>query len=353
MIENTNTKQGKASVLLIYTGGTIGMIENPETGALESFNFQHLKDNMPELKKLGYSVSAYQFDPPMDSSEMGPDGWQKIVEIIADNYQLYDGFVVLHGTDTMSYTASALSFMLENLSKPVIFTGSQLPIGMLRTDGKENLITAIEIAAAKENGLPIVPEVCIFFENTLFRGNRTRKVNADNFSAFRSYNYPPLAQAGVHIKYDTTQIYYPLLRKPLKAHYLLDRNISILKLFPGMSPHVIGSILNAPGLKAVVMETFGSGNAPIEDSFLNLIKEAIGRGLVIVNITQCVGGCVEMHRYETGKKLLEAGVISGYDSTTESAITKLMFLFGHDLSQSEVKEHMNCSLIGEITIPDK
>ncbi|MDR1555909.1 MAG: type I asparaginase [Tannerellaceae bacterium] len=353
MIGNANTKQEKASILLIYTGGTIGMIENPETGALESFNFQHLKDNMPELKKLGYAVSAYQFDPPIDSAEMGPEGWQKIVEIIAGNYPLYDGFVVLHGTDTMSYTASALSFMLENLSKPVILTGSQLPIGVLRTDGKENLITAIEIAAAKENGMPIVPEVCIFFESTLLRGNRTRKINADNFNAFRSYNYPPLAYAGVHIKYDTTQIYHPILRKPLKVHYLLDRSIAILKLFPGMSPQVIENILNTPGLKGIVMETFGSGNAPKEEWFLNMLKEAVGRGLVIVDVTQCVAGSVEMDRYETGKKLLEAGVISGYDSTTESAVTKLMFLFGHGLTPAEVKEHMNCSLIGEITIPDK
>ena len=193
MTASVNIQSEKASILLIYTGGTIGMIENPETGVLESFNFQHLKDNMPELKKLGYAVSTIQFDPAMDSSEMGPESWMKIVKIIADNYQLYDGFVVLHGTDTMSFTASALSFMLENLSKPVIFTGSQLPIGMLRTDGKENLITAIEIAAAKENGVPVVPEVCIFFENDLLRGNRTSKINADNFNAFRSYNYPPLA----------------------------------------------------------------------------------------------------------------------------------------------------------------
>ena len=328
-----HTQQEKASILLIYTGGTIGMIENPETGVLESFNFQHLKDNMPELKKLGYSVATIQFDPPMDSSEMGPDSWMKIVKIIADNYQKYDGFVVLHGTDTMSYTASALSFMLENLSKPVILTGSQLPIGMLRTDGKENLITAIEIAAAKENGLPLVPEVCIFFENDLLRGNRTSKINADNFNAFRSYNYP-------------------VSRKPLKPHYLLDRNIAILKLFPGISPQVVESILNIPGLKGVVMETFGSGNAPCEEWFLNMLKEAVDRGIVIVNVTQCRAGSVEMHRYETGHKLLEAGVTSGFDSTTESAVTKLMFLFGHGLTPDEVKEHMNCSLIGEVSIPE-
>ena len=338
-----HTQQEKASILLIYTGGTIGMIENPETGVLESFNFQHLKDNMPELKKLGYSVATIQFDPPMDSSEMGPDSWMKIVKIIADNYQKYDGFVVLHGTDTMSYTASALSFMLENLSKPVILTGSQLPIGMLRTDGKENLITAIEIAAAKENGLPLVPEVCIFFENDLLRGNRTSKINADNFNAFRSYNYPALAHAGIYIKYDLPQVYHPVSRKPLKPHYLLDRNIAILKLFPGISPQVVESILNIPGLKGVVMETFGSGNAPCEEWFLNMLKE---------NVTQCRAGSVEMHRYETGHKLLEAGVTSGFDSTTESAVTKLMFLFGHGLTPDEVKEHMNCSLIGEVSIPE-
>ncbi len=353
MTGNLQNGQEKANILLIYTGGTIGMIENPETGILESFNFQHIKDNMPELKKLGYAVSSYQFDPPMDSSEMGPDCWKEIVEIIAENYQKYDGFVVLHGTDTMSYTASALSFMLENLSKPVILTGSQLPIGMLRTDGKENLITAIEIAAAKENGLPVVPEVCVFFENDLLRGNRTRKINADNFNAFRSYNYPALAHAGIHIKYDIQQIYHPVSRKPLKPHYLLDRNIAILKLFPGMSQQVIESILNIPDLKGVVMETYGSGNAPSDEWFLKMLKDAVDRGIVIVNVTQCVGGSVEMHRYETGHKLLETGVISGYDSTTESAVTKLMFLFGHGLNSEEVKEHMNCSLIGEVTIPDK
>ena len=347
-----NTQQENASILLIYTGGTIGMIENSETGVLESFNFQHLKEHMPELKKLGYGVSTIQFDPPMDSSEMGPESWTKIVKIIADNYNTYDGFVVLHGTDTMSFTASALSFMLENLSKPVILTGSQLPIGMLRTDGKENLITAIEIAAAKENGQPIVPEVCIFFENDLMRGNRTSKINADHFNAFRSYNYPVLAHAGIYIKYDDRQIYHSVSRKPLKPHYLLDRNVAILKLFPGISPLVIESILNIPGIKGIVMETFGSGNAPSQEWFLNMLKDAVDRGIVIVNITQCSAGSVEMHRYETGHKLLEAGVISGFDSTTESAVAKLMFLFGHCLSPEEVKEHMNCSLIGEISIPE-
>jgi len=347
-----NTLQGKASILLIYTGGTIGMIENPETGVLESFNFEHLKNNVPELKKLGYQIDSLQFDPPMDSSEMGPESWKELVRIISDHYQQYNGFVILHGTDTMAFTASALSFMLENLSKPVILTGSQLPIGMLRTDGKENLITAIEIAAAEENGMPVVPEVCIFFENDLLRGNRTRKVNADNFNAFRSYNYPPLAHAGIYIKYDTPQIYHSVSRKPLKPHYLLDRNVAILKIFPGISPQVVESILNIPGLKGVVMETFGSGNAPSYEWLLKMLKKAVERNIVIINVTQCFAGHVEMHRYETGGKLLDVGVISGHDITTESAVTKLMFLLGHGLSPNEVVEHMNCSLIGEITIPD-
>ena len=340
------------SVLLIYTGGTIGMIENPETGALENFNFDHLLKHVPELKRFNYRISSYQFEPPLDSSDMEPAYWAKLVKIINYNYDHFDGFVILHGTDTMAYTASALSFMLENLSKPVILTGSQLPIGTLRTDGKENLITAIEIAAAKENGIPVVPEVCIFFENDLLRGNRTSKINADNFNAFRSYNYPPLAHAGIYIKYDTGQVYHPVSRRPLKPHYLLDRNIAVLKLFPGISPQVVESILNIPGLKGVVMETFGSGNAPCYDWFLTMLKDAVSRGIVIVNVTQCSAGSVEMHRYETGHKLLEAGVISGFDSTTESAVTKLMFLFGHGLTPEEVKDHMNCSLIGEVTIPD-
>lgn len=342
----------KASILLIYTGGTIGMIENKETGALEAFNFQHLEEHVPELKELGHTIDSIQFDPPLDSSSMGPESWTDIVRVIADNYHRYDGFVVLHGTDTMAFTASALSFMLENLDKPVILTGSQLPIGMLRTDGKENLITAIEIAAARENGMPVVPEVCIFFENDLLRGNRTCKTSADNFNAFHSYNYPSLAHAGISIRYDNTQIYHPVARKPLKPHYLLDRNIAILKIFPGIPPQVVESILNIPGLKGVVMETFGSGNAPGDEWFLNILKNAVERDIVIVNVTQCRAGSVEMHRYETGRWLLDAGVISGYDSTTECALTKLMFLFGCGMNSTQVKEHMGCSLIGEITVND-
>lgn len=338
------------SVLIIYTGGTIGMVENSKTGSLEPFNFHHLLDKVPELRQLGFSISTVQFEPPIDSSEIEPDSWVKLVHIIADNYDLFDGFVVLHGTDTMAYTASALSFMLENLNKPVILTGSQLPIGMLRTDGKENLITAIEIAAAKNAaGDPLVPEVCIFFGNHLLRGNRTTKVSAESFNAFVSTNYPPLAQVGVHIHYDENQI-ARVTRKPLRPHYLMNTNIVVLKLFPGISEQTVRSILNIPGLKGVVLETFGSGNAPVKEWFLNLLKEAVDKGIVIVNVSQCMGGSVQMSRYGTGSKLENAGVVSGYDSTTEAVLTKLMFLFGHEYPSKVVKENMNCSLSGEITL---
>ena len=338
------------SVLIIYTGGTIGMVENSKTGSLEPFNFHHLLDKVPELRQLGFSISTVQFEPPIDSSEIEPDSWIKLVHIIADNYDLFDGFVVLHGTDTMAYTASALSFMLENLNKPVILTGSQLPIGMLRTDGKENLITAIEIAAAKNtNGEPLVPEVCIFFGNHLLRGNRTTKISAESFSAFVSTNYPPLAQAGVHIHYDENQI-ASTTSNPLRPHYLMNTNIVVLKLFPVISEQTVRSILNIPGLKGVVLETFGSGNAPVKEWFLDLLKEAVDKGIVIVNVSQCMGGSVQMSRYGTGCKLEDAGVVSGYDSTTEAVLTKLMFLFGHRHSAKVVIENMNRSLSGEITL---
>ncbi|MDR2038180.1 MAG: asparaginase [Bacteroidales bacterium] len=338
-----------ASVLLIYTGGTIGMMENEETGCLESFDFEHLKNNLPEFGKLRFKIDSTQFDPPIDSSDMNLKCWQKIVRIIQENYNHYDGFVILHGTDTMAYTASALSFMLENIDKPVILTGSQLPIGKVRTDGKENLITALEIAVDKDhNGHPFVPEVCIFFQNDLMRGNRTKKINAENFSAFKSFNYPVLAKAGVHIKYEHHLIIHPRIRRLPKFHYLLDPNVVILKIFPNMSPDMVDAILHIPDLKGVVLETYGTGNAPNQKWFLDSIKNAIDRGVVVVNITQCISGTVEMGRYQSGSILWNIGVVSGYNSTTEAAVTKLMFLLGHGMSAEEVKNHMRCSLVGEI-----
>ena len=344
------TQSEYPSVLLIYTGGTIGMIENPETGALEAFNFDQLQDNVPELKRFNYRISSYQFNPPIDSSDMEPALWAKLVKIIKYNYDNFDGFVILHGTDTMAYTASALSFMLENLSKPVILTGSQLPIGMLRTDGKENLITSIEIAAAKHpDGTAIVPEVCIFFENHLLRGNRTTKINAENFNAFRSYNFPSLATAGIHIKYEYDRIHKADPNLPLKPHYLYDTNVIILTLFPGIQENMISNILHTPGLRAVVLKTYGSGNAPQTPWFIELLRDATSRGIIIVNISQCSTGTVEMGRYETGLHLLDAGVISGYDSTVESVLTKLMFLLGHGKSEREIRYQMSIPVAGEFT----
>lgn len=341
------------SVLLIYTGGTIGMIENPETGALEAFNFDQLQENVPELKRFNYRIASYQFTPPIDSSDMQPVLWAKLVKIIHYNYNNFDGFVILHGTDTMAYTASALSFMLENLSKPVILTGSQLPIGVLRTDGKENLITSIEIAAARRpDGKAMVPEVCIFFENQLLRGNRTSKINAENFNAFRSYNYPALATAGIHIKYNKEQILNVNENKPLKPHFVFDTNVTVLTLFPGIQENIVQSILETPGLRAVVMKTFGSGNAPQQPWLIRLLKEATERGIVIVNISQCQTGMVEMARYETGLHLLDAGVISGYDATIECVLTKLMFLIGHKLTPREIRLEMSRNIVGEFSKPD-
>lgn len=339
------------SILLIYTGGTIGMIENPENGALESFNFDHLLNFVPELKRFNYHIHTYSFDPPIDSSDIEPYHWARLVRIVERNYDRYDGFVILHGTDTMAYTASAMSFMLENLTKPVILTGSQLPMGMLRTDGKENLITAIEIAAAKNtDGTAMVPEVCIYFENDLMRGNRTTKINAEKFNAFKSYNYPCLGHSAIDIKIKPERIRKPDFTKPMKAHYEFDNNVVILTLFPGIQDSIINSVFNIKGIKAIVMKTFGSGNAPQKPWFINLIKEATAKGIIIINITQCQSGSVEMERYETGLQLLNAGVVSGYDSTPECALTKLMFLLGRNLPVEEVRRQMATNLAGEISI---
>lgn len=338
------------SILIIYTGGTIGMINIPGKRSLTPFDFEEIRKHVPEIEKFGHHFEAVTIHPVVDSSDIKPETWIRIAELIEENYQQFDGFIVLHGTDTMSFSAAALSFMLEGLAKPVIFTGSQLPVSTLRTDAKENLISSIEIAAAQKNGIPLVPEVCIYFEFKLFRGNRTTKHNAENFNAFMSPNYPPLAESGVHLKYHQRHI---LKRGPgseLKIHVQLDNNISILKIFPGISENNLKAILGAPGLRAVILETFGAGNAPTDTWFFERIKDANDAGIILLNITQCTQGSVEMGRYETSEHLIRAGVISGHDSTPEAAITKLMFLLGQPLSTEEIKLLLNKSISGEITI---
>ena len=338
----------KSHILLIYTGGTIGMIKDYASGALRAFDFKTLMKNIPELNQLDCIIESVSFESPLDSSNMNPVHWIKIAELIEDNYSAYDGFVVLHGSDTMSYTASALGFMLENLSKPVIFTGSQLPIGDLRTDAKENLITSIQIAALQKKGRSVIQEVGLYFEYKLYRANRTTKINAEHFQAFDSPNYPPLAESGVHLKVYDEYLLKSKVSKKLKVHKHMDDNVAILKFFPGLNESVVNSVLNAPNLKALVLETYGAGNAPTEKWLLRSLKKAIDRNLHIVNVTQCSGGSVIMGQYETSKALMQMQVINGKDITTEAAITKLMYMLGDQVSPKLFKTIYETSLRGEM-----
>ncbi len=344
---NTNRK---SSILIIYTGGTIGMKADAADQTLRPFDFSQILEEVPELSKFACKIDSYTFDPLIDSSDVEPTMWQKLACVIRDRYDRYDGFLVLHGTDTMSYSASALSFMLEGLSKPVIFTGSQLPIGVPRTDGKENLISAVEIASARTpDGEAMVPEVCIYFGSKLLRGNRTTKISAEQFDAFAPPNLPALAEAGINIRYNQALIRRPRPEDTFRIDTRLDTRVSILKIHPGITPGVVRNILLGAETRAVIIETYGSGNAPTAPWFLDLVRRAREMGKVLVNVTQCPSGCVNMNLYATGKPLLEAGTVSGYDSTTESALAKLFHLLGIHSDNGRVEELFGTDLKGEIT----
>lgn len=347
----THDMTQKSALLLIYTGGTIGMKQDMKDLTLKPFDFSQILDEVPEIRKFAFKIDTYSFEPPIDSSDVEPSLWQDLARLIKEKYEDYDGFIILHGTDTMSYSASALSFMLDGLTKPVIFTGSQLPIGVPRTDGKENLISAVEIASAKDkDGHPAVPEVCVCFDSLLMRGNRSTKVNSEVFRAFQSPNFPPLAEAGINIRYNNESI-----RKPndwyqsLTINTDLDTRVSILKIHPGITPEVVRNILCGKDTRAIIMETYGSGNAPTRDWFLDIVKESSAMNKIIVNVTQCLAGTVNMNIYANGKALERAGVIDGYDSTTESALAKLFYLMGKSRDNEWVKAMMSRNLKGEIS----
>ena len=343
-------KSSRNAVLLIYTGGTIGMKEDPSDGTLKPFDFTGILEEVPELRKFALKIDTFAFNPLIDSSDVEPTLWQALARLIRERYEDYDGFVILHGTDTMAYSASALSFMLENLGKPVIFTGSQLPIGSLRTDGKENLISAVEIATAKDShGHPMVPEVCICFNSQLLRGNRSVKVNATGFDAFKSPNYPPLATAGISIKYNNSFIHYGYdRRKEFAIHTMLDTRVSVLKLHPGITEQAVRDILLGGGSRAVILETYGSGNAPCRPWFLAIVRDAC-KSKILLNVTQCQSGDVDMDIYATGRALKDAGVICGHDITTESALGKLFHLMGGTPENEKVKVLLERNLKGEIS----
>ena len=335
-------------ILLIYTGGTIGMVRENRQGSLRSFDFKGIKDKIPELNLVDCKIETYSFEKPIDSSNMSPRYWIQIMEEIEKNYHKVDGFVILSGTDTMSYSASILSFMLENLCKPVIFTGSQLPIGDLRTDAKENLITSIQIAAAQLNGEPVIREVCLYFEYKLYRANRTKKISAEQFDAFQSPNFPPLCESGVHLSFNFDALIRPDCTKELILHKDLDQQIVILKLFPGIKEEIVKHILNIPGLQGAVLETFGAGNAPTEPWFVEILRTTINKGIPIINVTQCISGSVLMGYYETSEQLKEIGVVNGKDITTEAAIAKMQYLLGLKLDMIEFKQCFEISIRGEM-----